>query len=385
MRGMRTAVAATLCCLLLAGVPVVAAEPAEGIGLPGSIWQQAEGGADFYIMHPDGTMVVSGLGAIGLGLWEPSGDRALTSRVDFKRRYDGRWGTLTSRSEWVVDESTDTATVTSTESFIGADGVAQPLGNESTTLNRLHMAPMPENAFAVTPVDPGWEAVIGPSLYDRSEAGVYYEAYSPPNYDVQHADGTGLALNTNVGDGVVLWAPVGEGRLLNTRWYPAWRGSRTPLVGQYTVNEQTGSLSGSYGTPDGFEGSVYASAMRFEPLDGELAVPDPGLWQTTGRVWVEPSPNDDGQMVRTAYLADGTVVTVHPRYGVGVGMWQPVDEDTFVSDIRYKGGQWSLKAESTVGEDGESLVTRWEADANLGNPAGDQAGTSTATRMHLEP
>ena len=125
--------------------------------------------------------------------------------------------------------------------------------------------------------------------------------------------------------------------------------------------------------------------MRFESLDGELAIPDPSLWPTTGSVWVEPSDDGDGQMARTAYLADGTIVTVHPRYGFGVGLWQPVDEDTYVSNILYKGGDWSLKAESTVGKDGERLTTHWEAEADWRNPAEDEAGTSTASRMHLEP
>jgi hypothetical protein len=66
-------------------------------------------------------------------------------------------------------------------------------------------------------------------------------------------------------------------------------------------------------------------------------------------------------------------------------MWQPVDEDTFVSNVLYKGGLWSLVAASTYGADGESLVTRWEADAHWTNPADDEAGTSTASRMHLAP
>ncbi len=78
-------------------------------------------------------------------------------------------------------------------------------------------------------------------------------------------------------------------------------------------------------------------------------------------------------------------MTTHPKYGIGVGEWLPIDEDTIASNILYKGGDWSLKAESTVSEDGESLSTRWEADANLGNPAEDAAGSSTASRMHLEP
>lgn len=59
---------------------------------------------------------------------------------------------------------------------------------------------------------------------------------------------------------------------------------------------------------------------------------------TTGSVWVEPSGDDYGQVARSAYLADGTIVTVHPRYGVGVGLWQPVDEDTFVSHILTRAG-----------------------------------------------
>ncbi len=384
MRRIWGASATVLCCLALVSVPVTAAEPAEGIGLPGSIWQPAEGGATYYFVHPDGTMVVYRDGAIGLGIWEPSGDASLAGRVDFKLRHDGEWGSLANRSEWAMDESADAATVTLTESFIGADGVAQPLRTEDLTLERLHMAPMPEDAFAETPPDPGWQPVIGPSLYDRTEARVSYEPYSPPNYSVDHADGTSLFLNPYVGDGVGLWAAIADGRSLGTSWYPSWRGNSTPLVGQSTASKG-GSLSTRYGTTAGFEGSAYSSPMRFEPLDGELTAPDPSLWPTTGSVWVEPSPSDDGQMARTAYLADGTLVTVHPRYGVGVGMWQPVDEDTFVSNILYKGGDWSLRAESTVSEDGESLVTRWQADANLGNPAEDEAGTSTASRMHLEP
>ena len=384
MRRICISVVAMLGCLLLASVPVATAQSVPGDGLPGSIWQPVEGGASFYIVHPDGTIVVSNLGAVGLGLWEPRGDSALTSQVDFKRRYDGRWGTLISRSDWVVDESADAATVTTTESFVGADGVPEPLGTESMTLKRLHMAPMPENAHAATPADLGWQPVLGPSLYSRDEAGVYVEPYSPPNYSLNHADGTSLAVNPYVGDGVGLWAIVGDGWSNATMWYPTWRGSRTPLVGQSVVSE-TGALSTSYGTADGFEGSAYSSPMPFKPLEGELVVPDPSLWPTTGTVWSEDDWDQDGQVERTAYFADGTLLTVHPRYGVGVGMWQPVDEDTFVSNVLYKGGLWSLVAASTYGADGESLVTRWEADAHWTNPADDEAGTSTASRMHLAP
>jgi hypothetical protein len=383
MRRIRAAGVAALCCLLLTGVCAAAAEPAESSGLSGSIWQPAEGSATYYVIHPDGTMVVHRGGSIGLGVWEPTGDLLLTGRVDFRRRQSGEWGTQTNRSQWVIDESAGAATVTSTDSFVGADGVAQPLGTESLTLERLHMAPMPANAHAETPPDPGWQAIIGPSLYDRTEAGVSYEALSPPNYALKHADGTSMALNPYVGDGVGLWAAVDDGWWNATMWYPRWRGSTTPLVGQSRASE-TGAVSTSYGTTDGFEGSAGAMPMRFESLAGELAIPDPSLWPTTGSVWVEPSGNDDGQMAWTAYLADGTIVTVDPRYGVGVGLWQPVDEDTFVSHILYKGGDWSLKAESTVGEDGESLATRWEAEADWTNPAEDEAGTSTARRMHLE-
>ena len=125
--------------------------------------------------------------------------------------------------------------------------------------------------------------------------------------------------------------------------------------------------------------------MRFKPLEGELVAPDPSLWPTTGTVWSEDDGDQDGQVERTAYFADGTLLTVHPRYGVGVGMWQPVDEGTFVSNILYKGGLWSVIAESTYSEDGESLTTRWEADAHWTNPADDEAGTSTASRMQLDP
>lgn len=373
---------AALCCLLLTSVAATAAGSDESSGLSGSIWQPAEGGATYYVIHPDGTMVVHRGGLIGLGVWEPTGDLSLTGRVDFMRRQSGELGTLTNRSEWAMDESRDAAMVTSTDSFVGADGVAQPMGTESLTLERLHMAPMPANAHAETPPDPGWQATIGPSLYDRTEAGVSYEGTSPPNYNLKHADGTSLALNPWVGDGVGLWAAVDDGWWNATAWYPLWRGSATPLVGQSSTSE-SGIVSTSYGTADGFEGSSGAMPMRFESIDGELAIPDPSLWPTTGSVWVEPSGDDDGQVARTAYLADGTVVTVHPRYGVGVGLWQPVDEDTFVSNILYKGGDWSLKAESTVGQDGESLTTRWEAEAYWTNPAEDEAGTSTASRMHL--
>ncbi len=156
------------------------------------------------------------------------------------------------------------------------------------------MAPMPENAVAPTPPDPGWQAVIGPARYDRSEAGVMVEPYSPPNYTLEHADGTALFLNPYVSDGVGLWAPVGERAYVATAWFPRWRGANSPLVSQALANEDTGSKSRRYGTSNGFEGTSYEMPMRFEPLEGDLAAPDPGLWPTIGSVWQEPYAEGDG-------------------------------------------------------------------------------------------
>lgn len=386
MRRIWAAGAAIVVCLSLGGMPVSAAELSESTGMVGSIWQPETGTATYVIVHPDGTMVVQhATRGIGLGVWEPTGDGSLSSRVDFTSGHQGERGTHTSRSDWLVDDATEIATLTSEETFTGPDGVPQPLETSTLTLRRLHMAPMPENAVAPTPPDTGWQAVIGPARYDRSEAGVMIEPYSPPNHTLEHADGTTLFLNPYIGDGVGLWAPVGEDAYVGTAWFPRWRGPNDALVSQSLVNEETGRASGRYGTSDGFEDSMYSMPMRFEPLEGDLVAPDPDLWPTIGSVWQEPYAEDDSRMVRVAYLADGTAVTTHPRYGVGVGEWRPIDEDTFASNILYKGGDWSLKAESTLSEDGESLTTRWQADANLGNPAEDEEGTSTANRMRLEP
>ena len=115
MRRTWAAVVAALWCLLLTSVSATA-ESGESSGLSGSIWQPADGSAIYYVMHPDGTMVVHRGSSIGLGVWEPSGDLLLTGRVDFTRRQSGEWGTLTNRSEWVIDASGDAAMVTSTGS-----------------------------------------------------------------------------------------------------------------------------------------------------------------------------------------------------------------------------------------------------------------------------
>ena len=92
----------------------------------------------------------------------------------------------------------------------------------------------------------------------------------------------------------------------------------------------------------------------------------------------------DGLATRSAYLADGTVISVHPEYGEGVGLWQPTGPDTLVSDIRYRNGRVQLRAQSTVDAGGETLSTRYVLKADsTGMP--ETTGTSTATRLRLQP
>jgi hypothetical protein len=89
--------------------------------------------------------------------------------------------------------------------------------------------------------------------------------------------------------------------------------------------------------------------------------------------------------VVVAYLADGTVVARDPRYGTGIGNWQPVDADTMLSVIRFStrlGQDHRIWAESTVAPDGATLTIRSEHQDKSTDPRVD-VETVTAVRLSL--
>jgi hypothetical protein len=384
MRRSWAAGAAIVMCLGLGGVPAVAQSPApSGAGLPGSLWHDTTDGQDvFYVIHPDGTLVsfgpVGGRAAgFGVGVWEPTGERSLTSTLV----HLGGDATTTHQATWEMDEAAETATLTRTTTVEREDGSSVTDETATDTLERLHLAPMPEEARWPTPPEPAWSLGLGPAIHLALGPTLLGVCKDPAGFYVIHADGTGITVSTFTGQGVTLWAPTGPLTLVSTGWYPRWH-LDPPAVVEWLSTDTGSGFRLQYGTSNGFEGSAIERIIGVVPIDQPLPETDPAWWPPRGAVWVEQA--DDGPVTHTAYLADGTVVSLHPDYGIGVGPWRPTGPDTFASTIWYRDGRVQLRAESTVSADGETLTSRFALLDPY--PKGDvQTGTSTATRMHVGP
>jgi hypothetical protein len=320
-----------------------------------------------YLVHPDGTLVaLGGNGSVGLGLWEPTGERSLVSMLvypDADPSPDVRLGTAIHLAEWIVDAAGESATVTYVATFERADGTPVPEQAGAFTLQRLHSPTQPGDAGIAAPPEPAWRTELGLPLHGVGRGGIRVVAGEPWDYDVTHADGTLLTLSPPC-DRVGLWSPTGERASVRTDW--------ALTAGSASEPQEVGWMLPGPGM-----------AMAIEPLDREraIAAPDPSSWPSLGTIWVEATA--DGLAVRSAYFADGTVISVHPVYGTGVGLWQPAGDDTFASTIHYRKGRTRLSGESTVSPDGETISTRYRlVDDRAGAPP--EEGVSKATRMHLE-
>jgi hypothetical protein len=365
--------------------PTAIASPSpDASGLTGSLWaDQSEFSWVYYLLHPDGSMVSLDSAYapdLGMGVWTPTGERTLATTVAFLVA----GGQATQRSEWDIDEAAETASMTYTLVTEATAGKPKAPESGTVTLTRLHLAPMPPDATYPTPPEPAWRNELGRPLYPLSDAGVAIEPYDPDNYDLSNADGTSLSLNAYVGTGLGLWAPTGEWSSVGTAWYPGWLHD-PPAVAE-AVGDPSGSFSARYGSSKAFEDTSSGQNMTLELAagDGPLASPDPAALPVLARVWVEPA--DNGRASRIAWLADGTIVAVHARYGMGMGLWRPTTDGRIASTIVYLYDTWRQEATSTIGADGQSLQSDWvvttQHDAT--GPT-EEAGTSTSTLMQVEP
>jgi hypothetical protein len=401
MRRLWAASAAIVLCAALLPLAGLGADPTEDVGLTGSLWvSRGEGTGDtYYTLHPDGTVVtMTGNStdqsrAVGLGVWEPTGERSLTATwayADADPLTHMLPGTSTYRSEWLIDEPAESATLTYNASFERLSGDVVPAETGSRTLERLHMQPLPTFAEAPVPPEPAWSLALGPASHGPGAGSVSTispsHASDPPEYLVAHADGTYFYTSPYGGNGVGLWAPSGEETAALTSWFGEWPNHSVAQLVIELKRVLSSYTLGSYGSSEAFEGSFSATSEAFRPMDPDapLASPDPALWPSTGSLWVESL--EDGQAARTAYLSDGTVISVHPEYGVGAGLWQPIDADTFASWIGYatqRSVDWQVRAESTISADGETLTSDYILEKKS-NDTAPETGTSTATRVRPE-
>jgi hypothetical protein len=367
--------------------------PADG-GLTGSVWlETAEGDVDHYItLHPDGTVVerIKDLGSpVGIGLWRPDGRGGISSVIVYAdadpERHQSR-GLSTYRALWTLDEVAESGSLAWTATLQRSDGTSLPDASGRSSLTRLHRLELPPEAIHDLPAEPAWEPILGPvaqgagsgSLAMLTPTADDCEVHDLPGSMVVHGDGTSFFTSPR-GSGVGLWIPSGPDTRALTGWaqLPDMR-STEGWVGQLRHRVLL------VGTREAFEGLLPAAPRRLVGIDGEPLTPaDADLWPDDGAVWLEST--ELGTAI-TAYLTDGTVIARDPSHGVGVGYWQPLEDDMLASWVSFPsapGSNKQLRWEASIAPDGESMsMTSILRDNGTGS---EEERTATATRLHLEP
>lgn len=270
------------------------------------------------------------------------------------------------------------------------------LGMTSASIERQKMAPMPPEAASVTPPDAGWRPVTGIARHGPDESGVTLEQYGGrPNMNLEHSDGTWVSINSWVGPGVGLTAVPDEYHVIVTAWFTNDDPDYTaPLVAEASVDPETGEITNAYGTSEGFTDSAPGEPQELDSGGGALPEPDPAWWPSLGSLWVEE--RDDGPEVTTAFHADGTLLTIDPYRGVGVGSWQPTGPDTAVLTIDYydtdpsldsvKRGPATLRGEMRTDESGELATLDFTVENRLeyGLEIWEEPGSATLRRQPFE-
>jgi hypothetical protein len=360
----------------------------------GSIWlERHETGPDtFYVLHGDGLMTGFNrqLG-IGVGQWAPVDEDSVVAHLGFTGT-DGQYsrlepGTADLRFSGQLDDAGDLMTLTYEQN---------DLGMTSASVERQKMAPMPPEAASVTPPDTGWHPVIGIAQHQPDESGVTLEQYGGrPNMNLEHSDGTWVSINSWVGPGVGLTAAPDEYHAIVTAWFTNDDPDHTlPLVAEVSVDPETGETTNAYGTSEGFTDSAPGEPQELDSDSGALPEPDPSWWPSLGSLWVEE--HDDGPDVTTAFHADGTLLTIDPYRGVGVGSWQPTGPDTAALTIDYydtdpslesvKRGPATLRGELRTDETGEVATIDFTVENRLeyGLETWEEPGSATLHRQPFE-
>lgn len=359
----------------------------------GSIWLERhdDGLSTFYVFHGDG--IVTGFHpelGIGVGLWQATGANALTATIDFTGT-DITYtqlvpGTAEFRFDGQLNDAGDSMTLTYD---------ANAIDLSTTIAERLEMAPMPPEAGVETPPDAGWQPQVGITSHGADESGITIERYGGrPNYNLEHSDGTWVSINSWVGPGVGHMAMPDEYHGIATVWYVHDNPDYTdPLVGMVTTDPETGEETNAYGTSDGFTDSAPMEPQEvLDPATDSqpLVEPDPSWWPALGSLWLEAY--DDGPAVITAIHADGTLLTIDPYRGVGVGSWQPTAMDRAAVVIDYYDtdpaldsvvrGDTTLRGELQFDPSGDTATVdyRIEGKPAIGDPV-EETGSMSMERV----
>lgn len=392
--------AVLLASLWLTGPAALGADPPGPDGVRGSIWRglNGEDPAFYLILHADGTLLgVDPYLGYSVGRWQPNDERTISgvmvaADVD-PDRFTNSPGVSTTRWEAAVGDGGETLDGSWTATREPADGTAPSTVDDTFSLTRLHSAPMPPEAIASTPPDPGWQPVLSPVAGGGGR--VDFEPYDPPNHNVIHPDGTGFSFNAWVGPAVSLGWPIDEASGIGTSWFTKWDPDDPPLVAEVEDTMDGTGYSVRYwesGNADTGTGTYMTLAA---PDGTPLAVPDPALWPGFGSAWIER--NGDQAPSLWIVWADGTVLHIDPGLGTGLGLWQPTGEGTAPVAIRYNvayprardntmRGVADLTGEMTIDEAAATLTTTYAVEIT-GEPreAVEPSGTMVADRIELEP
>lgn len=387
--------------LWLTGPAALGADPPGPDGVRGSIWRglNGEDPAFYLILHADGTLLgIDPYLGYSVGEWQPNDERTISgvmvaADVD-PDRFTNSPGVATVRWEAAVEDGGETLDGSWTGTLEPADGTAPSTIDDTFLLARLHSAPMPPEAIASTPPDPGWQPVLSPVA--GGGGWVDFEPYDPPNHNVNHPDGTSFSFNAWVGPGVGLGWPVDETSGIGTTWFTNRDPDFPPLVGEGKDNPEGTGYSVRYGTSEGYTDTGTGTYMTLTAPDGTpLAAPDPTLWPELGSAWIER--NGDQAPSLWIVWADGTVLHIDPGLGTGLGLWQPTGEGIATIAIRYNvayqrarentmRGVADLTGEMTIDEAAATLTTTYDVKIT-GEPrkAVEPSGTMVADRIELEP
>lgn len=389
--------------LLLITPAASGADPSGTDVVRGSVWMQRNGAdpATYYMLNGDGTLLaVDPYHGYGVGVWQPTGDRSLSSVLVFAdvdpERTGVTPGVATFRSESTVDEAGKTLDIRTEGTYEPADGTAASTDSTTLAATRLWLASMPPEASATTPPDPGLQPTLGPG-YGDGRGTVELEPYDPPNHTLNHADGTWFSFNAWVGPAIGLWWPTGDSTAIVTAWFTDGGPDQDPLVGEGQENPAGTGGTSRYGTSAGYYDVSSSTYMRLGPTtrDGSpLPSPDPALWPTLGSAWLVPREGAAPSLL--LMYADGTVVHVDPDLGTGLGLWQPAGDGKAVTQIRYNAtypgyryrtmpGVADLQGEMTIDETAGTSTMTYGVAYSGGRDAGEPLGTMAATRIQLEP
>lgn len=398
MRAFRTSLVALATLTLISSASIVASaqedqEPAQNA--PGSIWLERHeaGPATFYVLHGDG--LLTGFNrqlGIGVGQWAPVDDHTIAASLGFTGT-DGQYlhlatGAADLRFGGELDGTGDLMTLTYDQN---------DLGMASTSAERLKLAPMPPEAASVTPPDVGWRPAVGIVSHEPDQSGVTLEEYGGrPNMNLEHSDGTWISINSWVGPGVGLTASPDEYHGILTAWFTNNDPDLTlPLVGEITIDPETGEVTNAYGDSEAFTDSAPSEPQVVDFDTGDApAEPDPAWWPSQGTLWVEE--RDDGPNVITAFHADGTLLTIDPYRGVGVGSWRPTGPDSAAVTIDYYDtdpsldgvgrGPATLRGDMRTGETGAVATLDFTVENMLqfGTDSWEDPGSATLRRQPFD-